>query len=153
MKDFYVTAETRTILATGIIGAVTGALTWGLNLLLQRFFIEPVFCRSADSFSVCANGGMVAFNIALVVMAIVSVVALVRFGGYRPLLVAIAVIISFWSAGAWLGVLRWYEAALWLTLLMAVAYVGYSWVARIKSFPISVVAMALVVILARLVIR
>ena len=153
MKDMYVTAEPKTIIATGIIGAIVGALTWGVNLLVQRFFIEPVFCRSADNFSVCANGGSLAFNIALVLLAVAAVAALVKIGGYRPLLVAIAVVISFWSANSWLGVQTWWEATLWLSLLMAVAYIGFSWVARIASFPISVAAMVIVVILARLVIR
>ena len=153
MKDIYVAAESRTIISSAVIGAVAGLLTWGLNLLLQKYFVEPVFCRSADNFAVCANGGTVSFNIALVLVAILSVVALVKVSGYRPLLVAIAAVVTFWGANQWLGVQAWWEASLWLAILMSIAYLMYSWIARVASFPVSVILMVIVVIAARFVIR
>ena len=152
MKEFYVQARMATIIASGVIGAVAGAATWGLKTLVERFFVEPVFCRSADSFSLCSNGGTLAFNIALVIMALVAVVALVRAGGYRPLLVAIAAVATLWSANTWLGVQVWWEAAIWLSILSAIAYLIYSWIARISMFAVSVVLMIVIIVVARLVV-
>jgi hypothetical protein len=152
MKDMYVIATRKTVIGSALIGVIAGAVTWGLNLLLQRFFIEPVFCRTADSFSICANGGTYAFNTALIVIAILSVIALVRVGGYRPLLVAIAAVATLWSANTWLGVYSWWEAALWLSVLSGFTFLGFSWIARIINFPVSVLLMAIVVILARIIV-
>ena len=151
MKDFYVPAETRTIVNSTVVGAVAGALTWGLSLLVQKYFLEPVFCRSSDSFMACANGGSISFNLSLIIVSIAAVAALVRVGGYRPLLVAIAAVATLWSANEWLGAFVWWEAVLWLTVLSAAAYLVYSWVARVTSFPASVVIMVMAVVAARLI--
>ena len=152
MKDIYVVSTRSAVIGSAIIGLVAGALTWGLSLVLQRYFVEPVFCHSVDSFGVCANGGTIAFNIALVVTAVAAVVALVRVEGYRPLLVAIAAVATLWSANTWLGVQSWWEATLWLSLLSMLAYLVYSWVARITIFPISVLLMAIIVVAGRLIV-
>lgn len=152
MKDIYVAAERKTIIGSAVVGAVAGALTWVLNLPLQRFFVEPVFCRNADNFTACANGGSIAFNIALAIAAALAVVALVKISGYRPLLVAIAVVATLWNANRWLGVQTWWEATLWMTMLSALAYLLYSWVARVAAFPLSVVVMVVLVVIARLVV-
>lgn len=152
MKDMYVVATRLTVIGSAIVGLVAGALTWGLSLVLQRYFVEPVFCHSVDSFGVCANGGTIGFNIALLIVAVAAVVALVRVEGYRPLLVAIAAIATLWSANTWLGVHTWWEATLWMSLLSMIAYLVYSWIARITIFPVSVLLMAIVVVAARLII-
>lgn len=152
MKDMYVIATRSTIIGSLVTGVLAGALTWGISLFLQRYVIEPIFCRNADSFSVCANGGTYAFNIALILTAFLAVIALVRLGGYRPLLVAFAVVATLWSANTWLGVNSWWEATLWISFLSGLAYLVYSWIARITSFPFSVLLMALVVVAARVII-
>jgi hypothetical protein len=152
MKDMYVVASRTTIIGSGLIGFVSGALAWGISLVLQKYFIEPIFCHSVTSFGICSNGGTYAFNTALIIAAIVAVIALVRVEGYRPLLVAIATVATLWSANTWLGVQSWWEATLWMALLSALAYLVYSWIARIVNFPVSVVLMVLVVVAARLII-
>lgn len=152
MKDMYVIATRRAIVGSALVGALTGALTWVFNLLLQRFFIDPVFCRSADNFSICANGGTYAFNSALIILSIIAVVALVRVGGYRPLLVVIAAVATLWSANTWLGVNSWWEATLWMSFLSMLTYLVHSWLARIINFPISVLLMAIIVITARIIV-
>lgn len=152
MKDMYVVATRSTVIGSAVIGLVAGALTWGLSLVLQKYFVEPVFCHTVDSFGVCANGGTIAFNIALIITAIAAVVALVRVEGYRPLLVAIAVIATLWSANTWLGVQSWWEATLWMSFLSMLAYLVYSWIARITIFPASVLLMVIVIVAARFIV-
>lgn len=148
----YVVATRGTIIGSAVIGLVSGALSWGLSLVLQKYFVEPVFCRSADSFGICANGGTLAFNLALVLVAIAAVIALVRVEGYRPLLVAIAAVATLWSANTWLGVQSWWEATLWMAFLSMMAYLVYSWIARITVFPVSVLLMVIIIVGARLIV-
>jgi hypothetical protein len=119
-------------------------------LLVQNFFIANVFCRSADDFAVCANGGTVAWSVAFVIVGVVSVFALVRSSVYRPLLVVLAAFVALWGIAPWLAPLAWYWAAVWNIVLFALAYALFAWLATIERFLYSFIATAIVVVLVRL---
>lgn len=152
MKEWYVISDRKTLIGTGVVGFSAGVLTWLVSMGLSKYFVEPIFCRNPNSFTACASGGTIAFDMALILVAIAAVAGLVRVNGYRPLLVAIAAVATLWSANRWLGVLSWWEASLWLGLLMAIAYLMYSWLCRLLSFPLSIAAVVVVVVLARLIV-
>lgn len=132
------------------IGFVVGVVTWLLTLLLQSYVVEPIFCRSADSFGACANGGTIAIVIALILTHTAGLFGLVRFGVFRPLLIVLAALITLIGVQSWLGSLAWYEAAAWLGLLTALAYALYAWIARMASFVVSLVVMIVVIVALRI---
>lgn len=140
----------RALVSAASVGAGVGLAGWLLSLLVQNFFVIPVFCRSADDFGVCASGGTIAWAIAFVIVGVVSVFALVRTTVYRPLLVVLAAFVALWGIAPWLAPLAWYWALLWSTILFALAYALFAWLATIERFLYSFIATALVVVLVRL---
>lgn len=151
--SWFVEMNATRIFGIFVMGAVVGALVMGASFLLEQYFVEPVFCRSADSFALCANGGSLANNIATVLIGIVGAVGLVKLSVFRPLLVVIAAAASMWSANMWLGALPWYEAMAWFAGLYAVLYVGFAWVLRITNFVVAFVLVIALVVAARLMLQ
>lgn len=134
-----------------IVGALTGVIGWLLYMAISKYFIVPVFCRSADAFAICNNGGTIAWIAAHVIAGVVAVILLARMGIYRPLLVAIAVIAALWTAQSWLGVMPWWTGMLWQAALFAVAFALFGWLARATNLIFVIVLSVLLVIAARVV--
>ena len=151
-QPIYIGSDRRSIVSTILAGFAVGAAGWLLNLAIQRFFVEPVFCRNADSFSACANGGTVAWVIAIIIVSAVGLFSLVRTGIFRPLLVVLAAVVTLWGAASWLGPLTWWQATLWQGALFALAYILFAWIARTERFPVAFIVTILVIIILRLVV-
>lgn len=133
------------------VGMVTGVVGWLLYMAITEYFIVPVFCRSADAFAVCNNGGTIAWISAHIIALVAAVAVLARMAVYRPLLVVVAVLAALWSAHAWLGVLPWYQAISWQAILFALAFALFGWVARTVTFVPALVGLVVLVVTARLV--
>lgn len=133
------------------VGAATGILGWLLYLGIAHYFIEPVFCRSAEAFTICRNGGTVAWVSAHLVVLAAAVAVLARLAVYRPLLVVLAVLISLWGAHGWLGGMAWYIGVAWQAFLFAAAFAAFGWIARTTNFLVALVVTLAVVVLARVV--
>lgn len=143
-------SERTLLIRAGSVGAGAGLLTWLLMLLIRNLLIEPLFCRSADSFGICAQGGDVAWTLALVVVSILAVFSLVRVGVYRPLMVVLAVFAAFFGLAPWLAPLEWYWAVLWHIVLFSLGYALFAWLATIERFVISLAVTLIGVLLIRL---
>ena len=148
---YYMTTERRSLIATAVIGFLVGALGWALNLGVQRFFVEPIFCRNVDSFANCAQGGTISWVIAIVIVSAVGLFALVRASVFRPLLVVLATIVALWGVFGWLGPMTWWMAILWHGALFALAYALFGWIARSDRFPVAFIAIIVIILLLRLV--
>lgn len=142
----------RTVVQILVLGVVLGLIAWVVSAVVANYVISPLFCKAdGGNFSVCAQGGLLASNIASLVVGGLAVVALLRLGVFRPLLISIAVIITLWGIGTWMGALPWYESLAWTALLYAVAYLVFSWLARIRVFWIALIATVIVIVAARLI--
>lgn len=143
--------DVRSFLITAAIGAATGLVGWLLYLGVANYFIEPIFCKDASTYGVCRNGGTIAWIASHVVVVAAAVAAMARFAVYRPLLVAIGVIAALWGAHAWLGTMAWYMGGLWQTLLFALAFALFAWIARAKNFLVALIVTLAVVVAARVI--
>lgn len=151
--SFLVEMSFKTVFVVMLLGAFIGALTMGASYLLEQYFVDPVFCRSADNFALCSNGGSLAYNLAVVLVGIVGAVGLVKMSIYRPLLVVIAASATLWNANMWLGMLPWYEMLAWLSVLFAATYALYAWVLRITNFVIAFFLMIVLIVAARFILQ
>lgn len=140
----------RSVITVAIIGALVGLVTWALVLLFERFLIEPLFCSSTDNFHICANSGSIASNLATVFAAVFGLFGLVRYGYFRPLIIAIASACVLWGLSPALGGLSWYESLIWLVLLSALSYVTFAWLTRYRQFTIMLIAVIVAVAIIRL---
>ena len=140
----------RSIARIAIIGAILGAVAWGLAFVLERFVLRAMFCGD-ESAAACVNISAYAGNIAAVIVAIVGVVALVRASVFRPLLIVLGAVISLWGIAAWLAPLGIVEQIAWSVVLYALAYVLYAWLARIRNVVIVLVLFAIVAFATRVI--
>jgi len=141
----------RLLISALLIGALTGVVGWLINIFLQNYFIEPVFCSSPDSSSICTNGSTIAWTLAHILAIGASVVAMVGAVIYRPLLVALAAFVTVWGINGWLDGLEWWSATLWQMVIFALAYGAYAWIARTIQFWAAATITVVVVVLCRLV--
>lgn len=141
-----------TMAYVALSGLILGFIAWGLTALISNYVIDPLFCRTdSANFSVCAQGGSLASNVALIFASGFGLLALVRLGIFRPLLVALASAITLWGLGTWVGGMEWYVALLWSGVLFALAYATYTWLSQIRSFVIALIAIIVVIAVARIV--
>ena len=155
MTDYVVEAKPTIIhqardifLKVFVVGLVSGLLTYGLALFLQHVILKGLICNG-DAY--CSDGVMFSGNIASIVVSIFAVLMLVKIGSYRPLLVVLASVVGLWGLSIWLQPLGALESALWYSVVFALAYSTFAWLARVRNVPVMVVAIVVVVVLLRIV--
>ncbi len=149
-QSFYIGASRIEVIKIALLGLAVGVFIPAISFLLERFFIEPVFCRSADSFGVCSNGGVTAYYIATGIISLLAIVLLVNWQVFRPLLIVVGVAATLWGFIRYVGDLATnsiFEYYIFSALLFAIAYLLFYWIMRIRVFMLSVLlAIALVVV-------
>lgn len=143
-------ADIRKMLLTALIGMVVGAIAWGGGVLISRFIIEPVFCATPDSASICQTRDLTTFNIALVLGSFVGLLVMVRSRVYRPLLISIAATVTLWSVLSLVSNETWILRLLWVLGLSALAYALYGWISQLRSFAAALIITVIVVVGIRL---
>lgn len=151
-SSVYVAQEQRSVFGAALTGLFVGVVGWLVSMAIQAWIIEPIFCRSPQTFNVCSSGGTIAWTTALIIVSIVGLFSLVRTSVFRPLLVVLATLIALWGVSAWLGPLPWWQALLWHGVLFALAYSLFAWIARIQSFLLSLIITIALIIIARFVV-
>lgn len=140
----------RSVAHVALLGLLLGLVAWVITAVVSNYVISPLFCKAdGGNFSVCAQGGLLASNIASLIVAGLGMVAALRLGVFRPLLVALAALVTLWGLGPWLGAMPWYEALGWSSVLYALAYATFAWLARIRVFWIALLATVVVIVSAR----
>lgn len=131
----------REVLRLVVIGLVGGALVWILRLILESWVLSPLFCRTPDTASICANAGSTAFVMSLIIVGSVAVSLLVSARVFRPVLVTLA---TFVSLGALWFILD-SRSAILATLLSAIfgalLYLFFALVAAVKRYLLAIILM------------
>lgn len=144
----YIGMTRREFIGVVVTGLVVGAAVAALYMLLNKFVFGAVLCR-AQSTGDCSQAPNYAMIVALLIAAIGGVANLARMRVYRPLLTGIATTIAFWGINKVVGGLAWYWILIDLAVLFALAYVAFTWVARIRNFILALVITVVLVVLAR----
>lgn len=142
--------ERREVIGTAIIGAVAGIVTAGAYYLLEKFVFQAVMCR-ADTAATCGDAPTYAMVVAIVLGGLAGLIALVQARVYRPLLVVLAVAASLWGFQSIMGGFAWYWVLLICALLFAATYMLFTWMARIRPFPVAAIVSIVLVVLIRFV--
>ena len=150
-RTSYTTSRNSLIVSLSV-GAFVGFFGWLLALGVDNWILSPVFCRSSDSAAVCVSAPLTAWIIAYCVLSTVGLFMLIRANVFRPLLVVIAALATLWAIGLWFPAVFWGFGLLWGTVLFALAYALYAWLASIENFLVSAIMTVVIVILMRLLI-
>lgn len=131
------------------VGAIVGLIVWLVASLLFKFVFSPVLCRpiAPSDCHLAPSYGLVA---GLIIANIIGLIMLVRMRLYRPLLAVIAAAVALWPF-AWLVTnLPWGWTLLAYTIVWALGYALFAWIARTKSFILAIVLTVIAVFLVRL---
>ena len=139
----------REILATLMTGAIVGIILIGVYYLLNNYVFGSVLCRAGNDAS-CASAPSYSMAVSLVLSVVVGLIGLVQIRSYRPLLIVLAIAVSFWGYQVLIASLAWYWGLLVGAVLFALSYLLFAWFARIRSFTLSLILTILLVVLIRL---
>ena len=115
-----------------LVGAGLGTIHWGLTLLFKNFL------------SLAAAG-----DIATILVAATGVMVMLFLRMAQPLITAVAAGVALWGMSVWSDGLGWAVIVAWSVVLYCIAYTLFSWVARYVQPIVVVIAIAIIVILAR----
>lgn len=133
--------DKRITFKIALTGVVLGLVGYIITYTLERFILASLVCHGESS---CTTANSYAGNIASVLIGIIGVVALVRSGVYRPIIIAIGAAISLWGVSSWL-----FNAGVVVSLIGAaglygIAYLTYGWLVRIRNVALMLIVCALV---------
>jgi hypothetical protein len=147
-----VVPETIDMLRVGVLGLLVGLFIPLISWLLQRYFIEPVFCQETTALGVCAPNDMTTYYIATVVMTVIAVALLANWQIFRPLLIAVAAASALWGLQRYLGdtvAKAGWEYYLSSGISYALVSLLFYWLLRLRSFALSVGLCVVAVVLIR----
>ena len=132
-----------------LVGLGVGVVTWVLQLVLAQYVFGPIMCHDAAQASCSAVTNYANISAGFLAAA-AGLVMLVRLRVYRPLLVAIAALIALWGLYTITDGMVWIAAIALFAVLTAATYSLFTWLARIRSFLISLIAIVIALVLIRL---
>lgn len=141
----YVETDRMEVLRVALIGAIVGLLVPLFALAIANWFIDPVFCRSNQSFSICSSGGTVAYHSAGIIVAMAVIAIFANWGVFRPLPLVIAATIAMWGFKKFVDPLtsgNWVEYYLFSMVLTMLCYLLFYWLLRLRNFPASILLTA-----------
>jgi hypothetical protein len=135
---------------TIVLGAVTGLIFWLLTLIVGHYIVDPIVCGRFFNAALCTDSTPLSGNIATIFAATAGVIAMVRIGAARPIIVAVASAALLWDLAAWTDGLFWLEAVVWSIVLYAAVFALFSWITRYAALWVTAVVSLLIVIIIRI---
>ncbi len=145
----YLAVSRMSIIQSFVIGLIVGGLVYVSARAIDIYAMHPLFCQAADR-AYCGATPTISIVLSSIVFHFLGLVALVRANVLRPLLVVLASLVSLIDFHIWLDGLTWWLAALFASLLMAFAYVYFTWINRMSQFPVALGLTIVSVIVIRL---
>lgn len=145
----YMRTSPMSVLPVLAAGLLVGFLVHIGTIGLQQYAFEPLFCPQ-DTSQYCSNSGQISSTLSTLIFHFLGLVALVRLGVTRPLLVVLASVVTLLGMYVWLDGLTWWVGALYSALLVGVSYIFYSWINRTSQFTVALGLTIAGVIIARL---
>lgn len=142
----------RRLLKLFALGIGIGLLFWVAYSSTNSVLITPLACGgqffNAD---VCINAPMIAGNVGVIFVGILTVALLIRLKEIRPLIIALASSFVLWPIGGWISGLFWYESLFICVLAFLFTYTLFWLISNLKSFAFVVILSILVVVAVKLV--
>lgn len=132
-----------------VIGLLVGFLVHVGTLGLQQYALQPLFCQPTND-QYCSSTMQISAVLNILVFHFLGLIALIRIGVIRPLLVVLATVVTLFGLHAWLDGQTWWMASLYSSLLVGISYLFYAWINRMSQFPVALGLTIVSVVAARL---
>ena len=151
-SPFFIAMSLRALLFVVITGLAAGLAIWGLTFLLDTYVYKALLCANQTTHQ-CVSSTQYATVTATILGAALGLFGLVRFQVFRPLLVVLAAIVALWGLLEVVSPFVWYIELPAVMVLYGLAFGVFAWLARIRHFLISLVAIIVLVVVVRLVLN
>lgn len=136
---------TYSVWKIALIGVASGLLYWLLTVLISAYIIHPIFCHSSSNALTCLSSTAISGNIATILVAVIGVIAMVRFYMAQPLIVAVTAAAALWGLSQWTIGLPVAEIIIFSLITYVLAYILFSWVTRYdRIWPVLVVILIII---------
>ena len=132
------------------IGAGLGLIFWLLTLLIGRYVVEPLTCRTIVDATMCTDATPLAGKIATILVAVIGVITMVRLRIARPIIITVAAAALLWNLASWTLGLFWLEAIAWSVFLYALCFALFAWITRHVTLWVTIVVSLLIVLIIRI---
>lgn len=132
-------------------GAIVGLITGVLFYILSKFVFGSILCQDGAG-ERCGEVVSYAMPTSIIIASVVALITLVQLRVYRPLLVVIAATVALWNYQLIGMSVAWYWGLLISVVLFALMYMLFTWLARIRSFIITLVVVIVALVIIRLLI-
>lgn len=143
--------EGKELLRVALLGVVVGVVTPLLAWLMQKYFVNPIFCRET-TVGICSAADATTYYVSTVVLAVVAIALMANWQIFRPLLIALAAAATLWGMQRYVGDViarsgwEYYAAS---AGLYALTYVLFYWLMRLRSFVLSIILTVIAVVALR----
>lgn len=142
-----ISSSMREMLGTAFVGALVGLIIFTLVYLLNNYVFGLLLCRNESQ--VCNAAPTISMIIATLVGSAVGLAVLARMRIYRPLLIVLAAAISLWSFHLLIAGMVWYYGLIFTVIFFTLAYLLFTWLARMRSFLITIIITIIVILIVR----
>lgn len=145
---FFHRVERIEVIRVALLGIVVGVLIPLIGNAVSMWVIEPIFCKDASNFAVCASGGLIAYYVAAALVSAMAVGLLVNWGVFRPLIIGLGALVALWGLKKFVDPLvgaNFIEYLVISAVLFGASYLLFYWLLRVRHFGAS---LALVVLVA-----
>ena len=132
------------------LGAALGLIFWIVTVVIGRYIVEPLVCKDLVDAAVCVDAVPIAGKIATILVAVLGVIAMVRVGIARPIIIAVASAALLWNLASWTQGLFWLESIIWSVLLYALCFALFAWITRYVTLWVTIVVSLLIVLIIRI---
>lgn len=151
-ETLYLRTNWGEVLRVIALGVAVGLLLPWLSLLLDQYFIRPVFCHAGSVLAICSSSSSVSLVVITVLLTLGATVALAHWQVFRPLLIALATAVALWGLNKQLAGIQSQSASEYYALSVlsyTSVYLLFFWLFRMSNFIASVLLSAFVLVALR----
>ena len=123
----------REILQAAIIGFLSGFATWLIYLALNLWILQPLFCRTSDTATICASSNSISFAVSLIIIGMIAMSILTSRRVSRATLVTLASFVTFSALWNLLNSQTEFLAPIFSAIFMMLIFLLFTMISAIQK--------------------
>lgn len=129
----------REIVRFVVAGLVAGAMVWLVRLALEAWVMNPIFCRTPDTASICTNAANTSFIISLIIVGLITSSILAASRVFRSAIISAATFVSLAALWPVVNNRNVFVSIVIMAIFATLLYLFFSMIAAVKRYLLAVV--------------
>ncbi len=129
-----------------VTGLIAGAAVWLVHMALEAWVLNPLFCRTPDTASVCSGAGSTSFTIALGVVGVITASLLASGRVFRSVLITAATFVSLGALWPLLDRQNDFMATIFSAGFAVLLYLFFALIGAVKRYILATILLAVLVV-------